>query len=214
MIIEFIAHATFRLTLKDGRVIIIDPYKGMSFQGRFNYPSYKAKADYIVITHDHLDHNYIEDISGEPIVVREQGAFPGITIRSYRVWHDQFGGTKFGGAVDMKLIEADGKRLLHMGDCGECLTDAQIADLGKVDVVLIPCGGFYSIDGVMAADIAKRLKARVTIPCHYKTHLCELPIEDETSFCAQYADVTRLEVSSLDPEEYEGVVVLCPKMCI
>jgi len=214
MKIEFIAHATFRLTLNDGRIIIIDPYKGMSFQGRFNYPTFNAYADFVVITHDHLDHNYIEDISGTPVIVRQNGEFLGITIKSYKVWHDQFEGTKFGGAVDMKLIEADGIRLLHMGDCGELLTDAQLAELGKIDVVLIPCGGFYSIDGLMAADIAKRLNARVTIACHYKTRLCELPIEDESSFCAQFENITRLNSSVLNPQEFDGVVVLQPKMCI
>lgn len=214
MKIEFIAHATFKLTLDDGRVIIIDPYMGMSFQGRFNYPPFVTPADVVAITHDHLDHNYLGDITGDPVVVREAADLPGLKITSIRVWHDQFEGTKFGGAVDMKCIEADGIRLLHMGDCGECLTDAQLKALGPIDVVLIPCGGFYTIDGAMAADIAKRLGATTTIPCHYKTELCALPIVDETEFCAQFDRITRLNKSEFTPGEAAGVVVLTPRMCI
>ena len=70
MKIEFIAHATFRITLNDGRIIVIDPYQGMSFQGRFNYPAFMTRADVVVITHDHLDHNYTGDIEGESVIVR------------------------------------------------------------------------------------------------------------------------------------------------
>ncbi len=214
MKIEFIAHATFRITLNDGRIIVIDPYQGMSFQGRFNYPAFMTRADVVVITHDHLDHNYTGDIEGESVIVRHEADLPGISIRSFRVWHDQFEGTKFGGAVDMKLIEADGVRLLHMGDCGECLTNAQLAPLGHIDVALIPCGGFYSIDGTLAADIAKRLGATTTIPCHYKTSLCTLPITDETDFVNHFDHVTRLNTCEFIPGQCAGIVVLTPKMCL
>lgn len=212
MRIEFIAHATFRITLRDGRIIIIDPYKGMSFQGRFNYPEYVTRADIVAITHDHLDHNYVVGIEGEPVIVRDEAEVSGVKITSHRVWHDRFEGTKFGGAVDMKLIEAEGVRVLHMGDCGEVLSDERLSAFGKLDVVMIPCGGFYTIDGREAADIAKRLGARVTIPCHYKTRLCDLPISDELEFCTAFERVTRLGVSELEVGSVEGVTVLEPKM--
>ena len=193
MKIEFIAHATFKLTLNDGRVIVIDPYLSMSFQGRFNYPKFDDRCDFAVITHEHLDHNYLGDLQGMPVVVRNTWHDAGLSIHSHLVWHDKFGGTKFGGSVLMKVIEADGLRLCHMGDCGEILTDGQIAKLGKLDILLIPVGGFYTIDGLEAAALAKRIDAVTTIPCHYLTPRCSLKLEDESRFLSAFNNIYTID---------------------
>ena len=208
MKIEFIAHATFKLTLNDGRIIVIDPYLSMSFQGRFNYPKFDEKCDFAVITHEHLDHNYLEDLKDNPVVVRNSWVDAGLRIQSVFAYHDKFQGTKFGGYVLMKMIEADGIRLCHMGDCGEILSDAQIESLGKIDVLLIPVGGFYTIDGLEAAELAKRIGARTTIPCHYLTPKCSLKLEDETRFLSQFKTIYTMS-GVVDAEKLpDGIVHL------
>ena len=211
MKLSFIAHATFTIDLADGRRIVIDPYEAMTFKGRFNYPPFKTNADFVLITHEHIDHNYLGDIQNIPVVVRKSWFDKSLKITSYFAWHDKYEGTKFGGGVWMKMIEAEGIRLLHMGDCGEILTDEQISALGKVDILLIPVGGFYTMDGHEAADLARRIGARVTIPCHYKTSLCSLPITGPEDFLSHFSgyhhlDVHETEVSALP----DGIVMMQP----
>ena len=213
MRIEYIAHATFVIVLNDGRRLIIDPYQGNTFGGRFDYPPFVTRADFALITHEHIDHNYTADLQGHPVIVRNAWQDERLHISSVFAWHDKFGGTKFGGGVQMKIIEADGIRLGHLGDCGEILGEEQIAALGKIDVLLLPVGGFYTMDGDEAADLARRIGARTTIPCHYRSPLCSLPIEGPDRFLAHFPGACRWPEYCAEVRELpEGVVVMPMKM--
>ena len=211
MQLEFIAHATFKITLNDGRILVIDPYLSMSFQGRFNYPKFEDRCDFALITHEHLDHNYLGDLQGNPVIVRNAWHDSNLNIHSVFAWHDKFNGTKFGGYVLMKIIEADGIRLCHMGDCGEILTDEQMDALGNIDILLIPVGGFYTIDGLEAASLAKRIQAKTTIPCHYLTPKCSLKLEDETRFLSQFNQIFTMSGVLNTSDLPEGVVRLASR---
>ena len=96
---DYIAHATFVLTLDNGRRLIIDPYQAHTFSGRFDYPPFETHADFALITHEHIDHNYLGDLKNIPVVVRHDWISPGLNIRSIFCWHDKFNGTKFGGGI-------------------------------------------------------------------------------------------------------------------
>ena len=209
MQLEFIAHATFLLRLDSGRSIVIDPYKAHEFNRRFDYPTFAPLCDFAVITHEHIDHAWLGDLRGNPVVVRQAWCDRELRISSVFAYHDAFGGTKFGGYVLMKVIEADGQRLCHLGDVGEPLSDAQIAALGHCDVAIVPIGGFYTIDAHAAHALATRLAARTTIPCHFKTPLCTLPIADATPFLRLAGTYTHFPhatypIDSLPP----GIVLL------
>lgn len=200
MKIQFIGHSTFLVTLCDGRRLIIDPYQGMTFQGRFHYPPFQTRVDFALITHEHIDHNYLGDLCEIPVVVRNGWKDCGLEIDSVFAWHDKFGGTKFGGGVLMKIIEAEGLRICHMGDCGEILSDEVIRRLGRIDILMIPVGGFYTMDGDEAAELAQRIGAKTTIPCHYRTRLCSLPIEGPERFLSHFSEVTMYDSDLLDTD--------------
>lgn len=209
MELEFIAHATFLLRLRSGRRIVVDPYKAREFNGRFNYPVFSPHCDFAVVTHEHVDHAWLGDLRGDPVVVRQAWRDDELRISSVFAYHDEFGGTKFGGSVLMKVVEADGWRLCHLGDVGETLSDEQIGALGRCDVLILPVGGFYTIDAAAAYALATRIGARTTIPCHYKTPLCSLPIDDITPFLDLAGDFTRLPHASYPLDRLPpGVVVL------
>lgn len=213
MNIKFICHATFTINLADGRKIIIDPYQPHTFNGRFDYDAFRFDPDFALITHEHIDHNYLGDLTSIPVVVRNEWADKSLRISSMRVWHDKFEGRKFGGSVSMKFIEAEGLRICHMGDCGEMLTDEQIQRMGQVDILLIPVGGFYTMDGNEAAIIAQKIHARTTIPCHYATAKCSLPITGPDVFLSHFGDITELQASSCDAHQLpQGVVVMKSEM--
>lgn len=200
MIIDYIAHATFVLTLDCGRRIIIDPYQAHTFNGRFDYPPYKTHADFALMTHEHIDHNYIADLTNIPVVVRHDWTDSMLKVRSVFCWHDKFQGTKFGGGVWTKIIEADGLRLCHLGDCGELLSDEQIEAFGKLDILMIPVGGFYTLNGHEAAVLADRIGAKTTIPCHYKTTLCSLPITGPDEFLSHFPNAVKLGTSRAEAD--------------
>ncbi len=210
MKLEFIAHATFLIELSDGRRLIIDPYQSMTFNGRFNYPAFVTQADFALITHEHIDHNYTADLCSIPVIVRHDWRDNHLTIRSIFVWHDQYQGTKFGGGVHAKIIEADGLRIAHLGDCGEHLSAETIARFGHLDLLILPVGGFYTLNGDDAAVLAKRISAKTIFPCHYRTSLCTLPIEPPDRFLSHFDHYTTLEHGVYDVSSLPEGVILSP----
>lgn len=92
-----------------------------------------------------------------------------VTVTAVPAWHDDEQGRNR-GANAMFVIDVDGLRIVHCGDLGQSrLTDEQLQALGHVDVLLIPVGGIYTIDGRQAVDVIAQVKPRVAIPIHFKT---------------------------------------------
>jgi L-ascorbate metabolism protein UlaG (beta-lactamase superfamily) len=66
------------------------------------------------------------------------------------------------------IIEVDGLRIVHLGDLGHTLDEAQLKKIGSVDVLLIPVGGVYTLNGLKAQDVVDQIKPkRYIIPMHY-----------------------------------------------
>ena len=163
MLIRWIGHSCFRLTMNDGATVVTDP-----FDGSVGYERPRGHVDLVTISHEHFDHNHIGALEPET-VIRDAGHFPGkVAVTGFASFHDDAHGAKRGPNV-MFLIEGDGARVLHLGDLGHDLSDAQIAAFGRVDALLVPVGGVYTIDARQAAALARRIGARVTVPMHYKT---------------------------------------------
>ena len=92
----------------------------------------------------------------------------------------------------------DGVNICHLGDLGHTLTDRQVAEVGRVDVLLIPVGGFFTIDAPAASQVADQLKPRVIIPMHYKNDKCHLPIREVEGFIRDKKNVTLLASSEVE----------------
>lgn len=192
MLIRWIGHSCFRLTMNDGATVVTDP-----FDGSVGYERPRGHVDLVTISHEHFDHNHIGALEPET-VIRAAGHFPGkVGATGFASFHDDAHGAKRGPNV-MFLIEGDGARVLHLGDLGHDLSDAQIAAFGRVDALLVPVGGVYTIDARQAAALARRIGARVTVPMHYKTPRLTFELGGVEPFLAamggEYA-----ECAALDP---------------
>ena len=118
------------------------------------------------------------------------------------------------GKNTIYVVEAEGKRVAHLGDLGHELKEKQLAALGSVDVLLIPVGGHYTIDAPTAHRTAEAVGARLTVPMHYRGagfgYEVIGPVED---FLALRGNVVRLDGVSFDPDAVEGeatLVLRCP----
>lgn len=107
-----------------------------------------------------------------------------IEVTSIPSWHDDKQGSER-GANALFLIEVDGVRIVHCGDLGQTrLTDEQLEALGRIDLLLIPVGGKYTINGKQAALIVRQLNPRRVVPIHYKTPPLTIDLDNEESFVA------------------------------
>lgn len=179
MLITHMGHSEFLLQIGK-TAILTDP-----FDDHVGYRMQSPAADVVLVSHSHGDHSCVQKVAGEPVVVTAPGVHsvaPGVTVTGIASVHDQEGGAKRGPNV-IYVIEAEGLRVAHLGDQGCLLTAEQIARLGRVDVLLVPVGGFFTIDAAEAYETVKALSPAVTIPMHYKTAVnAAWPIQDESEF--------------------------------
>jgi L-ascorbate metabolism protein UlaG (beta-lactamase superfamily) len=193
MKITWFGQACFELVSESGIVIICDPY-----HPAMGYAVHPRRADIITISHEHGDHNYTGWVEGPPEVVRGVGSLvvKGVRINGLPSFHDNEGGS-LRGPNTVFVIEADGTKLCHLGDLGHAPGEELLAQIGKTDILLIPVGGYYTIDSIEAASIASNIGARLTIPMHYSTGVKDTPLEPVDSF-AEAMSAQKIRGSSIE----------------
>lgn len=165
MNIKWFGHSCFVLTSETGIRVLMDPVDPET-----GYDLQSIKADAVTISHDHHDHNYLPAVAGNPAIIRETGAFDvgPVHIEGIHSWHDEAEGQKRGNNI-LYVVEMDGIRILHAGDLGHLPNDSTIGRLHRIDVLLVPIGGVYTIDYVQALALANMIRPKVVIPMHYRT---------------------------------------------
>jgi L-ascorbate metabolism protein UlaG (beta-lactamase superfamily) len=187
MKIKYLAHASFLITSDSGLRIITDPYAA---GGGIKHGEIKETADIVTISHEHHDHNNAGAIGGNPKVVRSGAEVKGIKIKAVPTAHDDKGGGQRGKNT-IFCFEVDGVKVCHCGDLGHVLTDEQVKAIGGVDVLMIPVGGFFTVDAGTAHKVIDQLKPKVAIPMHYKTEKLDFPIAGVDEFIKGKGNVTR-----------------------
>lgn len=216
MRIRWLGHATFLLT-GQANTVAVDPYGEFPKNRpiKFDYPPLEGiEADVVLVTHEHMDHNAVDVIGGEPEVLRagagtfdsRLGEIVGIASE-----HDPKAGTQRGPNT-IFCFDIDGVRCCHFGDFGQTgLRPEQSEAIGDVDVLFLPIGGGPTIDGSQAAEIVAELRPHVAIPMHYGTEAADFVEGPERFLDAVSADVERLETSEIEPQRYlnrDGTTVL------
>lgn len=168
MDIKYLGHSSFRLRGKNAAVVT-DPFDpkivGQSFP--------KVNADVVTLSHDHPDHNRRDLVGARvegkaPIVFTGPGEYEvnGVKIYGYQTFHDAQNGSERGKNT-MYVINVDGINILHCGDLGHPLTDAQIEEIGDVDILIVPTGGHYTINEKEAITVVRQIDPYIVIPMHY-----------------------------------------------
>lgn len=199
MKIEWMGHASFLLTLSSGARLCTDPYEAGSYDGAVGYDEIGERVDFVTISHQHEDHNCTDQLRGDFKVFKQIGEFEesGIRVTGYPSYHDDSHGSERGENIMFK-IETEGLSVLHLGDLGHILSEEDVEKLGKVDVMLIPVGGYFTIDASQAWKIVEQIGPRVVVPMHYKTEKLGFPIAGVGEFLSLTEDVEHQEELELD----------------
>jgi L-ascorbate metabolism protein UlaG (beta-lactamase superfamily) len=197
--LTYYGHSSFLLEAADGSRVIIDPYRSGAFNGALRYGAITDTADAVVATHEHDDHGAVDTVPGHPqILVHPTSATAGAwTITGVDVAHDDEGG-RTRGKNTVVVLDDDDVRVVHLGDLGHTLDARTVAAIGRTDVLLVPVGGFFTIDHKQAADVVDSLDPRIVIPMHYKTPKVDFPIAGVEPFLATQSRVERRATSAID----------------
>lgn len=168
---------------KDGYTIVFDPYTDGSVPG---YSSLQVEANQTICSHEHADH-----FGKENVKIRKSMNCPW-QITRIRSYHDHEKGTKR-GVNQIHILTDDTFRLAHMGDIGCMPAEEQMKQLRHLDVMMVPVGGYYTMEVNQIKSLIHQLQPRVVIPMHYRFEQYGYP-----------------EIGTLDPFiEGESAVIHC-----
>jgi L-ascorbate metabolism protein UlaG (beta-lactamase superfamily) len=198
----------FEIESSKGTRIVLDPH-AIEAYGRKS-----VLADLVLLSHQHNDHTQVDVVqnrSRAKVLNGLQGSgrkvdwnpidetFRDVRVRSVGVYHDNRQGMERGKNT-VFIVEVDGLRIVHLGDLGHLLTEAQLKRIGPVDVLLIPVGGVYTINGDEAKRVVDQLKPRQYIlPMHYGTEVFD-DLLTAAEFLDEQKNVRRLPGNKLTIE--------------
>lgn len=174
-------HSCFVLETADG-TLVLDPYQNGAVPG---YADLQLKADGVYCSHEHKDH------SGRDCVTLSGNGHT-VGVEEIQTFHDDTCGSQR-GETTIRIFTAEGLRVAHMGDIGCALTPAQKEKLEGLDAILIPVGGYFTVDAGQANEMIEQLKPRVVIPMHYRKGAFGYPVIGEADdFLALRTQVKQL----------------------
>jgi L-ascorbate metabolism protein UlaG (beta-lactamase superfamily) len=230
LVLRWHGQSFFELETSAGTRVVFDPH-AIDAYGRITI----KKADLICVSHFHDDHTQIQVVQNSDASKTADraklivGLKPGqnkkvdwnivdekvkdIRVRTVGLFHDEMQGMER-GKVAAFILEVDGLRIVHLGDCGHMLSKEQIDKIGPVDVLMIPVGGVYTLNGIEAKRVQDQLKPRMyVLPMHYGTKVFDevLPvdgfIDEQKSGSVQKLTTNELVIKT-DFKPAEPVVVV------
>lgn len=207
--LRFWGQACFTITA-GGKTLLIDPYK----PAQVGYAAFEVAPEVVLISHEHFDHGDTRWVKGKPLVLHgldKAGQVEAIdqTVGPFHIrtvpaqhWHEP--AQKARGNVAIFVIEVAGLKIMHLSDLGEKLSDQQVQAIGRPDVLLVPVGGYFTIDAEQAHEVVQQLKPRAyVVPMHYRTPALEASLKsrlaEPTAFVRKFGE----QVVRLDGNEFK-----------
>ena len=204
MKVKWLGHASFLITADNGTRVITDPYQSSADGGMVGYAKINESADVVAVSHEHGDHNYVSDVSGNPAVVRGVGSHQaaGIDFRGVESYHDTAQGAQRGPNT-LFCFTVDDVRICHLGDLGHQLSQATLDEIGEVDLLLAVAGGGPTIDLPELNQLVENISPSVVIPMHFTNENCTYTRYTADDFALGKASVRRPASSetSLSPSQ-------------
>ena len=179
----------FEVISSAGTRIVLDPH-ALDAYGRTI-----LRADLVLVSHLHPDHSQLDVVENRAqakilLGLKIDGRrtdwnkidqdFRDVHIKSVPTYHDASEGLERGKNA-VFVLTVDGLHIVHLGDLGHALTPSQIHEIGPVDVLLVPVGGVYTLNGTEARKVVAQLKPRqYIVPMHYGTAVFDevLPVDE------------------------------------
>ena len=156
MNITWLGHSCF-LVESGGWRIVLDPYYVET------YPALHVDADEVLCSHSHRDHAFLEAVT---LSGRDRAESP-FAVETVSTFHDEKDGA-LRGENTIHILRAEGLTVVHCGDLGHELSEEQLKKIKGCDALLIPVGGYYTIDAAQAKRITDAVKPRIIVPMHYR----------------------------------------------
>lgn len=207
MEITYFGHSSFKIKTKSIN-LVTDPFDPKMVG--LKYPL--VEAEIVTISHDHADHNYLERIKEIKKVITGPGEYEisEVSIIGLPSWHDdQKGETR--GKNTIYVFEAEDLRVAHLGDLGHPLSEKILEEIGEINILMVPVGGFYTVGPREALEIISEIEPQIIIPMHFQvpglnseTFAKLLPLENflkESGLAVEKMSKLQVKLSDIGEEQ-------------
>ena len=169
-VITFVGHASYQIDTPQGVRAITD-YNGMNGFGR--------RPDIVTMNNAHDTHYTDQPEDGITYILRGWPDKPGeteakvdVTLKDMRVWNvptnarDWNGGVRINGN-SIFIFSIGDLCIAHLGHLHQRLTQAHLDEIGRIDVVMTPIDGAYTMGVPLMAEVIKQMEPKVVLPMHY-----------------------------------------------
>ncbi len=165
--IEYAGHSTFRISTEEGIVIATD-YAGYAGEGR--------RPDVVTMNHAHSSHftelpdprisHVLRGWSEDGGAANHELRLKDVLIRNIPTDIRRFDGVEpFGNSIF--VFEVAGLCIGHLGHLHHMPSEEHYARIGRLDVVMVPVDGTYTMDVHAMVKVLERLRTRLVLPMHY-----------------------------------------------
>ena len=112
------------------------------------------------------------------------------------------------------IFEVAGLCIGHLSHLHQIPTPEQYAAIGRLDVVMVPVDGAFTMDVADMADVVRHLHARVVLPMHWFSDegLAKFLVQLQDDFTIEVVESAEIMVSRAELPERPKVVVLQPEL--
>lgn len=214
MQIIWYGHSCFLMKTSSGKRILMDP-----FDNSLGYRNDFPKCDIITMSHSHLAHSYLNTINYETKIINLCDTFDMnyINIAGIRTFHDNCNGLKRGSNI-IFLFKCDNFSICHLGDLGHIPSQSVLDKLKNIDILLVPIGGHFTLDGSDAYKLCSLIKPKLIIPMHYKTNTLKMNLDDCKKFLIHMPAIEKINSNILNIDAINSntslntILLKCPSV--
>ncbi len=179
----------FRMKERGLATVVTDPY-----EPALGLPALKLTADVVTISHDAPGHSNFDGVRGERLRVTGPGEYEvgGVFITGISMAAKGKNGRP---PNTLYVFEFEGLSVAHLGDLSYVPTQAQIEDLGPVDVALVPVGGGGALTPAEAAEVISLIEPSLVVPMHFTTGSEKIKLGQVAGFLSE------MGVGKQEPQE-------------
>ncbi len=212
VLVRWYGHACVEIQDSSGFKVVFDPHDGASLG--IKKPT--VKADLILISHDHFDHNAAHTVAKDDSQIlkmfRGEKTIKNIAVKGLLSYHDKSRGSQRGLNI-IYVVNIEGRRIAHLGDLGDKPGEEVLRELHGLDLLITPVGGRYTLEPEEAWELVETLKPLNILPIHYYIEGLQLPIKpvDEFVKLVRGYNIVKLDKNSFGLEDYTRTVII-PKL--
>jgi L-ascorbate metabolism protein UlaG (beta-lactamase superfamily) len=194
MQIIWYGNSCFLIKTSSGKRILLDPFE-IDINSNTSFP----KCDLITFSHTYFNRSYINKNNTDTKIINTEGYFDMNFVKIYglNTYHDKLFGLKRGENI-IFILKVENYTFCHLGGLGHIPDDNILDKLQGIDVLFVPIGGKFTLDGYEASKLCELILPKYIIPMQYKTLNSSIPLDDLEKFIFYNKYIHKFNSLSLD----------------